>query len=153
MNDTMLEFLEKLFMEREIFSFDAKGNRIMCFPHTINITVQHVLKRMSSVSAPEDCKGNDDSEDVTGASITDEGSWFWTEIRRCMCSGPNHMPAQDCCGYLILRAASWCFDGIDWDQQQKVDFLCCKTSLSRSSWSSCCEMFEQDGIVHMIVHM
>lgn len=88
MNDTMLEFLEKLFMEREIFSFDAKGNRIMCFPHTINITVQHVLKRMSSVSAPEDCEGNDDSEDVTGASITDEGHGFGQKFEDACAADP-----------------------------------------------------------------
>ena len=65
----MLEYLEKLFEEREIFSFDAKDNRIMCFPHIINIAVQHVLKGMSSVQAPE----NDNVEDLLDNSNADEG--------------------------------------------------------------------------------
>jgi hypothetical protein len=70
----MLEFLEKLFEEREIFSFDAKDNRIMCFPHIINIAVQHVLKKMSSVEAPEN---DDDSEDlVDNTNNADEGRGF-----------------------------------------------------------------------------
>ena len=57
----MLEHLETLFKEQEIFSFDTKDNRIMCFPHIINIAVQHVLKRMSKVEAPDN---EDDSEDL-----------------------------------------------------------------------------------------
>lgn len=65
--------MEKLFEEREIFSFDAKDNRIMCFPHIINITVQHTLKVMSSVEAPEN---DDDSEDLIEKSNSDEGRGF-----------------------------------------------------------------------------
>jgi hypothetical protein len=70
----MLEFLEKLFLEREIMSFDAKDNRIMCFPHTINIAVQHVLSKMSSVKAPEN--DDDDPENLTDEVNTDEGRGF-----------------------------------------------------------------------------
>jgi hypothetical protein len=69
----MLEFLEKLFEEREIYSFDARDNRIICFPHTINIAVQHVLTKMSSVKAPEN--DDDDLEDLAGANA-DEGRGF-----------------------------------------------------------------------------
>jgi hypothetical protein len=56
----MLEHLEKLLKDCEIFSFDPKDNRIMCFLHIINITVQHVLKKMSLVQVPE----NDDNPEV-----------------------------------------------------------------------------------------
>jgi hypothetical protein len=69
----MLEHLEKLLKDRGIFSFDPKDNRIMCFPHIINITVQHVLKKMSLVQAPE----NDDNPEVfTGKPNMDEGCGF-----------------------------------------------------------------------------
>jgi hypothetical protein len=44
----------------------------MCFPHTINIAVQHVLKKMSSVDIPEG--DDDDSEDQAG--VPDEGRGF-----------------------------------------------------------------------------
>ena len=46
--------MEPLFKDREI-PFDAKNNRIHCFPHIINIVVQHVLKKIStSVAADAD---------------------------------------------------------------------------------------------------
>ena len=61
-------------MEREILTFDAKDNRIMCFPHTINIAVQHVLKKMSSIEAPEN--DEDDYEDQADAANADEGRGF-----------------------------------------------------------------------------
>ena len=69
----MLEFLEGLLSEREIVSFDAKDNRIMCFPHTINIAVQHVLKKMSSVEPPED---DDTFEDLISMASGEEGRGF-----------------------------------------------------------------------------
>jgi hypothetical protein len=67
-NDAMLEVLKELFKDREITSFDAKDNRVICFPHTINIAVQHVLQKMSSADVPE----NDDDypEDQTGVAKT-----------------------------------------------------------------------------------
>jgi hypothetical protein len=72
----MLEYLGKLLSEREITSFNAKDNRIMCFPHTINIAVQHVLRAMSSAEAPE----NDDDDDLedppTGEANAKEGRGF-----------------------------------------------------------------------------
>lgn len=46
----------------------------MCFPHTINIAVQHILSKMSSVAAP--VNDDDDPEDETGARNTDEGRGF-----------------------------------------------------------------------------
>jgi hypothetical protein len=69
----MLQYLQKLFEEREIFSFDAKDNRIMCFPHIINIAVQHVLKKMSAIEAPE---SDDDFEELIDNSNADEGRGF-----------------------------------------------------------------------------
>ena len=71
----MLEHLEELFLERELTSFDAKDNRIMCFPHTINIAVQHVLAKMSLVKAPES-NDDDDPEDLIVAADRDEGRGF-----------------------------------------------------------------------------
>ena len=67
-NDTMLEFSERLFLEREIPSFNAKDNRIMCLPHTI--AVQHVLSKMSSVKALEN--DDDNPEELTGTADTNE---------------------------------------------------------------------------------
>jgi hypothetical protein len=76
-NDKMLEFLEKLLLECEITSFDAKDNRIMCFPHTVNIAVQHVLDKMSSVKAPENDEDDpEDSADEANEADTDEGRGF-----------------------------------------------------------------------------
>jgi hypothetical protein len=69
----MLEFLEGLLSEREIVSFDAKDNRIMCFPHTINIAVQNVLKKMSSVEPPEE---DDTFEDLISTASGEEGRGF-----------------------------------------------------------------------------
>ena len=74
MNDKMLEYLEKFFVECEILSFDAKDNQIMCFPYTINIAVQHVLKQMSSVEAPDN--DEDNPEDLTGEANADENRRF-----------------------------------------------------------------------------
>jgi hypothetical protein len=68
----MLQHLEKLLLEREITSIDAKDNRIMCFPHTINIAVQHVLKKMSSVEAPED-DNEENFEYMIGTADKDDG--------------------------------------------------------------------------------
>lgn len=50
----MMRKLVPLFREREI-PFDAKNNRINCFPHVINIVAQHVIKKISnSVAADAD---------------------------------------------------------------------------------------------------
>ena len=50
----MMRKMEPLFKAREI-SFDAKNNRIHCFPHIINIVAQHVLKKVSnSIAADAD---------------------------------------------------------------------------------------------------
>jgi hypothetical protein len=67
----MMQDLEKLFKGREINSFDAKDNKIMCFPHVINIAVQHVLSGMSKAQAPEN--EDDDPEGLTGVVNADEG--------------------------------------------------------------------------------
>ena len=81
----MLQYLQKLFEEREIFSFDAKENRIMCFPHIINIAVQHVLRKMSSVEAPED---DDDFAVLIDNSNTDEGRGFGQSFEAACAQDP-----------------------------------------------------------------
>jgi hypothetical protein len=65
--------MEELLKEREITSFNAKDNRIMCFPHVINIAVGHVLNKMSKVMAPE---AHDNFSDLIGEVDTDEGRGF-----------------------------------------------------------------------------
>ena len=48
-NTKMMEHLEKLLVTRELpLEFDAKDRRIMCFPHIINICVQHVVEEFSA---------------------------------------------------------------------------------------------------------
>lgn len=50
----MMRKMVPLFRERDI-PFDAKNNRINCFPHIINIVAQHVIKKVSkSVAADAD---------------------------------------------------------------------------------------------------
>jgi hypothetical protein len=71
----MLQFLERLFLEHEITSFNAQDNRIMCFLHTINIAIQHVLDTMSLVKAPES-NDDDNAEDLTDVADRDEGRGF-----------------------------------------------------------------------------
>lgn len=47
-NITMMKHLEELLAERELpLEFQAQDRRIMCFPHVINICVQHVLDSFS----------------------------------------------------------------------------------------------------------
>jgi hypothetical protein len=83
----MLEFLEKLLLEREITSFNAKDNRIMCFSHVVNIAVQHVLSKMSSVKAPENDDDNsegptDDADENRGFGQTFEAACVQDPISR-----------------------------------------------------------------------
>ena len=61
----MLRQLERLLAEREV-AFDAQQSRIMCFPHIINIAVQHMLSKMSSAAVPT---GDDDIEDMMANAI------------------------------------------------------------------------------------
>lgn len=57
----MMRELGLLFEKREI-SYDGKEHRIFCFPHIINIVVQHILSKVSKPdAAPED---NDDAVDL-----------------------------------------------------------------------------------------
>jgi hypothetical protein len=84
----MLQFLEKLFLEREIVSFNAKDNRIMCFPHTINIAVQHVLNKMSSVKAPDNDDDDDDFEDLEDLIDADEGRGFGQSFEAACAQDP-----------------------------------------------------------------
>jgi hypothetical protein len=79
----------------------------MCFPHTINIAVQHVLDKMSLVKAPES-DDDDDAEDLTDAADRDEGCGFGQtfedacaedpithlhKIVRAICSSEKHCDA------------------------------------------------------------
>jgi hypothetical protein len=82
----MLQYMQKQFEEREILSFDAKDRRIMCFPHTINIAVQHILSKMSSVKAPDD--DDEDPEDLIGAAGTDEVHGFGQSFEEARAQDP-----------------------------------------------------------------
>jgi hypothetical protein len=55
----MVRELGLLFEEREI-PYDHKEHRIFCFPHIVNIVVQHILSKFSKSVAPE----NDDAFDL-----------------------------------------------------------------------------------------
>ena len=81
----MLEFLGELFLEREVSSFNAKDNRIMCFLHTINIAVQHVLKKMSSVEAPDE---DDDFDSLSKAAKKGEGRGFGQSFNAACAQDP-----------------------------------------------------------------
>jgi hypothetical protein len=61
----MMRELEVLFAQREI-PFDAKDNRIFCFPHIINIVVQHVIDKFSSSIA---CDLDDEFDQDENPSI------------------------------------------------------------------------------------
>jgi hypothetical protein len=49
-NKTMMKELKKLLADREI-AFHADDNRIMCFPHVVNIATQRVLRALSDPQA------------------------------------------------------------------------------------------------------
>jgi hypothetical protein len=48
----MLEELQKLLAKRGI-RFDYKDQRIMCFPHVINICCQHVIEKFTNIKLSE----------------------------------------------------------------------------------------------------
>jgi hypothetical protein len=59
----------------------------MCFPHTINIAVQHVLDKMSLVKAPES-DDDDDAEDLTDVADRDEGRSFGQTFKDACAEDP-----------------------------------------------------------------
>ena len=71
-NTKAMEELEILLRTREI-SFDAKEQRVMCFPHIVNIICQHVIAKMSHSTLPEDVEDvEDDEEDQSDSDTTDD---------------------------------------------------------------------------------
>ena len=65
----MMEHLEKLLKTRELpLEFGAKDRKVMCFPHVINICVQHIIEELTApdlekiANALVDCF-NDDAVD------------------------------------------------------------------------------------------
>jgi hypothetical protein len=61
----MMREMEKILGNREI-PFNAKDSRVMCFPHIINIAVQHVLAKMTSapvLNSDSDASDTDDQDD------------------------------------------------------------------------------------------
>lgn len=91
-NDAMMKKIEDLLEDREI-PFKAEDSRIMCFPHTINIAVQHVLARMTapinsddgleSSSADDSTADNSDHVDQRGRAQTFEQACKADPIGRC----------------------------------------------------------------------
>jgi hypothetical protein len=67
-NDAMMREIQKILEDREI-PFNAKDSRIMCFPHIVNIMVQHVLDKMTSAPALDS-----DDEDSDSSKSADEDS-------------------------------------------------------------------------------
>ena len=63
-NDAMMGEIQKILEDCEI-PFNAKDSCIMCFPHIINIMVQHVLAKMTS--APVLDSDDEDSDSSTTA--------------------------------------------------------------------------------------
>jgi len=51
-NQTMMEELEVLLQARDI-PFDSADNRIMCFPHVINICCQHIISDFTNIDLSE----------------------------------------------------------------------------------------------------
>jgi hypothetical protein len=52
-NDTFMKELGVLLQARGI-AFDSDDNRIMCFPHIINICVTHVIKSFTDIDLVDD---------------------------------------------------------------------------------------------------
>ena len=66
-NDAMMGEIQKILEDREI-PFNAKDSRIMCFPHIINIMVQHVLAKMTSAPVLD---SDDDIDEDSGSADED----------------------------------------------------------------------------------
>jgi len=82
-----MEELQKHFTLREV-SFNARQRRIMCFPHIINIVVQHVITKLSQAPAPEDNDDEDSEVDNTGSNdqsrpTSREAAYARDPIARC----------------------------------------------------------------------
>lgn len=52
-NDSALRTLSELLMLEREFSYDAQENRIRCFPHIINLCVQHTLSKYTEANFSE----------------------------------------------------------------------------------------------------
>jgi hypothetical protein len=89
-NDAMMRKIEEILEEREI-PFNAEDSRIMCFPHIINIIVQHVLAKMTSAPIldsdhDESDATNDDllvGADQRGRTQTFQSAFSADPIGRC----------------------------------------------------------------------
>lgn len=58
--------LKKLLAEREI-SFHSENNRIMCFPHVVNIATQRILQALTNPNLMgDDSEDNNDDADQGG---------------------------------------------------------------------------------------
>jgi hypothetical protein len=71
-NDAMMPEIEKILKDREI-PFEGKESRIMCFPHIINIAVQHVLAKMTSAPVLDDDSDLSDTNDTAGEPADQRG--------------------------------------------------------------------------------
>jgi len=89
-NDAMMREIEKILEEREI-PFNAEDSRIMCFPHIINIAVQHVLAKMTSAPVPDSSSDDeidsandeDPPADQRGRTQTFDSAFSADPIGRC----------------------------------------------------------------------
>ena len=87
-NDAMMKKIAELLGDHEI-PFNAQDSCVMCFPHIVNIAVQHVLAKMSSapvISDDEDLGGSTDedlSAEQRGHTQTFESACAADPIGRC----------------------------------------------------------------------
>ena len=88
-NDAMMREIQKILEDREI-PFNAKDSRIMCFPQIVNITVQHVLTKMTSAPILDDDEdadfdnfADDLPADQRGRTQTFESAVLADPIGRC----------------------------------------------------------------------
>ena len=86
-NTKAMEELAKLLNTREI-PFDTNDQRVMCFPHIINIICQHVIAKMSCSEPPE--HDNDDGDDEKQTNVdnnlnanTRQAAYARDPIARC----------------------------------------------------------------------
>ena len=82
-----MEELEKYFMLCEV-SFNACQQRTMCFPHIINIVVQHVITKLSCTAAPKDEDDDNYEEDNIQSSdqscpTSHDVAFAWDPIAHC----------------------------------------------------------------------